>query len=232
MAETPIDPAPRTFDPSSRQNIFQWQKWFEQVARALGRAGSVAWSLVNKSGSNLTDIETRNHSGLQNILALDPTDTDATKVKHLSNAQGKVWQDHVGITNGNPHGTDHSALDSIGTLDVTSADTTKDKHLSNAQGKKWEDHTADTSNPHSVTKTQVGLGNVTDDAQLKRAAGDIGSFDLKATPVSNDVLLVEDSADLNAKKKITVGSLPYISDAPSDGKYYVRKDGAWVEIVP
>lgn len=28
-------------------------------------------------------------------------------------------------------------------------------------------HTADTNNPHSVTKTQVGLGNVTNDAQVK-----------------------------------------------------------------
>lgn len=30
-------------------------------------------------------------------------------------------------------------------------------------------HTGNTSNPHSVTKTQVGLGNVTNDAQLKAA---------------------------------------------------------------
>lgn len=34
-------------------------------------------------------------------------------------------------------------------------------------------HIANTSNPHSVTKTQVGLGNVTDDAQLKAADLDI-----------------------------------------------------------
>lgn len=32
-----------------------------------------------------------------------------------------------------------------------------------------DSHIASTSNPHSVTKTQVGLGNVTDDAQLKAA---------------------------------------------------------------
>lgn len=31
-------------------------------------------------------------------------------------------------------------------------------------------HTGNTSNPHSVTKTQVGLGNVTNDAQLKIAS--------------------------------------------------------------
>lgn len=69
-------------------------------------------------------------------------------------------------------------------------------------------HLASTSNPHSTTKAQVGLTNVTDDAQLKRAAGDIASFTTKATPVSGDLLIIEDSADSNNKKKITVGSLP------------------------
>ena len=39
-------------------------------------------------------------------------------------------------------------------------------------------------------------------------AGEIAAVALKATPVSADVLLIEDSADSNAKKRITVGSLP------------------------
>lgn len=34
---------------------------------------------------------------------------------------------------------------------------------------KVEPHIADTQNPHSVTKTQVGLGNVTNDPQVKRS---------------------------------------------------------------
>ena len=36
-------------------------------------------------------------------------------------------------------------------------------------------HTSNTSNPHSVTKAQVGLGNVTNDAQLKAADLDVDS---------------------------------------------------------
>jgi len=36
-------------------------------------------------------------------------------------------------------------------------------------------HTSDTANPHSVTKTQVGLGSVTNDAQLKAADLDTDS---------------------------------------------------------
>jgi hypothetical protein len=54
----------------------------------------------------------------------------------------------------------------------------------------------------------VGLGNVTNDAQLKRAAGDIASFTEKATPVDTDLVLIEDSADSNNKKKVQVGNLP------------------------
>lgn len=69
-------------------------------------------------------------------------------------------------------------------------------------------HRGLTNNPHSVTKTQVGLGNVTDDAQLKRAAADFATFTEKTSPVSADVLLVEDSADSGTKKRVQIGSLP------------------------
>ena len=31
---------------------------------------------------------------------------------------------------------------------------------------------------------------------------------------------------------LTVNGVDVLTDAPSDGKYYVRKDGAWVEIIP
>ena len=59
-----------------------------------------------------------------------------------------------------------------------------------------------------ITKSQVGLGNVTNDAQLKRSSGDFSSFSQKTTPASNDVLLIEDSAASGAKKYITIGNLP------------------------
>jgi hypothetical protein len=52
------------------------------------------------------------------------------------------------------------------------------------------------------------LGNVTDDAQLKRAAADFATFTEKVTPVSADLLLLEDSAAAGAKKKVQIGNLP------------------------
>ncbi|MEJ2671231.1 MAG: hypothetical protein P8168_03305 [Deltaproteobacteria bacterium] len=56
--------------------------------------------------------------------------------------------------------------------------------------------------------SDVGLGNVTNDAQMKRAAGDFADFSEKATPVNADLLLVEDSENGGAKKKVQVGNLP------------------------
>lgn len=71
-----------------------------------------------------------------------------------------------------------------------------------------DSHLGNTSNPHSVTKTQVGLGNLTNDAQLKRADNDINSFIEKTSPASLDVLLIEDSGAGYAKKKVKIANLP------------------------
>ncbi len=81
-------------------------------------------------------------------------------------------------------------------------------------------HRGLTNNPHSVTKTQVSLGNVTDDAQLKRAANDFSSFDQKDDPDESDLLLIEDQDDSGAKKYVAIEDLPmgwHLEDA-SEGE--------------
>jgi hypothetical protein len=92
-----------------------------------------------------------------------------------------------------------------------------------------ESHAAAISgNPHAVTKADVVLGNVTNDAQLKRAAGDINTFTEKAAPVAADILLAEDSAASYAKKKVQIGSIKAqdLSDVPAiaagDAGKYLR----------
>ena len=52
-----------------------------------------------------------------------------------------------------------------------------------------------------------GYENVSNDAQLKRASGDINSFTEKTSPVNNDLLLIEDSEDSFNKKKIKKSAL-------------------------
>lgn len=77
----------------------------------------------------------------------------------------------------------------------------------------------DGTNPHGTTKGDVGLSNVTNDAQLKRSAGDFATFTEKLTPVSADLLLIEDSAAADAKKKIQIGNLPGSGGAPTNAQY-------------
>lgn len=82
-------------------------------------------------------------------------------------------------------------------------------------------HEADTTNPHSVTKAQVGLSNVTNDAQVKRSemgvANGVATLDANGLVPSgqlpsyvDDVIEVENYA-----------SLPTTGEA---GKIYVTKD--------
>lgn len=55
-------------------------------------------------------------------------------------------------------------------------------------------HIANVSNPHSTTKAQVGLTNVTDDAQLKRANNDWAGYSAITSPTLSDKLLSEIAA--------------------------------------
>lgn len=51
----------------SDQNSFVWLEWYRQFRDFLSTNGSVPWSLVDKSGANLTDIPTRLHNQLQGL---------------------------------------------------------------------------------------------------------------------------------------------------------------------
>ena len=112
-----------------------------------------------------------------------PTGSDILLIEDAASAGIKRY-----ITIGS---INHATLSNVGTNTHTQIDA----------------HIASTSNPHSVTKSQIGLGNVTNDEQLKRAGGDFVTLPIKASPISGDILLIEDSAASNAKKYVTIGSL-------------------------
>lgn len=91
----------------------------------------------------------------------------------------------------------------IGTITGTAAD-----------GGIVNTHVNDTNNPHSVTKAQVGLGNVTNDAQVKRTemgvANGVATLDDNGKVPSSQL-----AADLsNYINKVNVGNTEY---TPSDG---------------
>jgi hypothetical protein len=71
---------------------------------------------------------------------VNPADTNATRDKHVSNADAKGWQDHKNAT-GNAHGMTHAQLTSI-TGAISGTDTSQTKHISDANFKSWSDHVA------------------------------------------------------------------------------------------
>ena len=83
-------------------------------------------------------------------------------------------------------------------------------------------HIANTSNPHSVTKTQVGLGNVTDDAQLT-IANNLSDVAVVATARTNLSVYsqaeVDTAIDGVVPRTSTTGSaeLPSGTTAQRDG---------------
>lgn len=82
-------------------------------------------------------------------------------------------------------------------------------------------HINDKTNPHEVTKAQVGLGNVTNDAQVKRsemgAANGVAQLDSSGlVPASQLPSYVDDVLEYN-----TLSAFPQVGET---GKIYVSKD--------
>lgn len=59
---------------------FAWAEWFNSLRNYLASITSFKWSVIDFSGSNLTAIQTRNHSDLQSIVG-------SSDGYHLSSAQ-------------------------------------------------------------------------------------------------------------------------------------------------
>lgn len=77
------------------------------------------------------------------------------------------------------------------------------ERLSGSQVRSVNGSTGDVT----IDKTSLGLDQVTNDAQLKREAADFDSFSLKAVPVDDDIILLEDSEDSFNKKKTTFAEI-------------------------
>ena len=95
-----------------RKSDGRFDDWMFRLWKRISDTAGIAWALVDKTGSNLTDIETRNHADLQNINTAsythltstnhtDLTDGgDSTLHYHatdrdLANATGQLTLDHL-----------------------------------------------------------------------------------------------------------------------------------------
>lgn len=115
---------------------------------------------------------------------------------------------------------------SVGSLNtIPRADHVHPTDTSRASASDLTSHINNTSNPHSVTKTQVGLGNVTDDAQVKRdemgAASGVATLgtdskiptsqipDLSGTYLTTDLKGAANGlAELDSNSKVPLSQLP------------------------
>lgn len=75
MTQVPLAPPPPGKDPIQ-------DRWMYLLWKRIGSTGQLLWSYLSFTGSNLTDIETRNHNDLQNIAGGASND-----YSHLTAAQ-------------------------------------------------------------------------------------------------------------------------------------------------
>lgn len=113
----------------------------------------------------------------------------------ITNAPGSIT---IGVTGAPPTGTAGGVLSGSYPNPGFAVDMATQAEL--------DAHTTNTSNPHSVTKTQVGLSNVTNDAQLKQTSN---LSDLASTATARTNLGLGSSATLNVD---TDGTLSANSD--------------------
>jgi hypothetical protein len=178
--------------------------------------GTAAWGSIDGALSNQTDLQTALNSkapttsgtailkgdgsgGFGNAVAGADYLTPTGDGSHLTG----ITPSQVGLVKVSNDKQVKAATASTDGNFVSWSGTTGDSVIDS--GKKAADFAAAS---HVHTPNQVGLGNVTNDAQLKSAAGDFASFTEKTSPVSADLLLIEDSTANGAKKKVQVGNLP------------------------
>ena len=157
----------------------------------------------------------------------DALDELERRLQGSIDGSGSDLSAHISDFN-NPHKVTKDQV-GLGNVDNT-AD--KDKPISDATQKALdsiktetntiiETHIADKSNPHQVTKEQIGLGEVTNDAQVKRSemgvAGGVATLDQEGkVPSSQLPSFVDDVIEVDS-----YDNLPTTGEA---GKIYVTKD--------
>ena len=162
-----------------------------------GDGGQIAHGDLSAIGSN-------SHSAIDTYIATTAPGTFAPIAKGVTNGDS---HNHTGGDGGQ---IAHGDLSGIG----STAHTAIDSHIGDT-----------TTNPHAVTLTlaESAGGSVssagTPTAIHSDTANEIAIIGAKATPTTADFLLIEDAADTNAKKRITIGDLASAGLGVSDNDY-------------
>jgi hypothetical protein len=74
---------------------FAWVSWYNQLYSLLSTTGAVSWSLINKAGSSIGDLQNKAHSLLTGVLGTGSyhiSSAEATNVTALPAAADIVTQ--------------------------------------------------------------------------------------------------------------------------------------------
>lgn len=137
MTQVPLAPPPPGQDPVTG-------KWLYLLWRRLTQAGQILWTVIDKTGSNLTDIATRNHVDLQNH--------NTTDYYHLTQAN------HTDLTDGGAttlHKHDHAAQDNLNSTDYTHLTAANHTDLTDGGDSTLHYHASDRS---LANTTGLGTG--------------------------------------------------------------------------
>lgn len=90
MAQNPLAPPP----PS---NDVALGRWLFLLWKRLTTTGQILWGAIGFSGSDLTDIETRNHNDLQNLNAGNYRHLTETQYNDLTDGGATTLHTHTGL---------------------------------------------------------------------------------------------------------------------------------------
>lgn len=150
---------------------------------------------------------TVNSKALSSNIVLDKTDIGLNLVDNTADVSKEVLSATKLKTARTINGVSFD-----GTANITVADGTKVPTTTTVNGHALSGNV-------TVSKSDVSLGNVTDDAQLKRASADFNTFTAKTPVLANDIVLIEDSASSYAKKKVTMATLATYMSTNATGNF-------------
>ena len=177
--------------------------------------GSMAYVTNSISHTGLTDVGTNTHAQIDSHIG--------DSAIHLSTAQStKLAGIEAGAT------TDQTDAE------IETAYNNQVPAVTQAEAEAGTVTTVKRWTPERVKQAIDALsGGGTDvNAVHVNVASEISGITAKATPTTNDIILIEDAADSNNKKKITIGDLPastadtiYTADGTLSGDRTVDTDG-------
>lgn len=198
MASNPLAPPPPSGDEMGRWLFLLWKR--------LTATGQILWSTISFSGSNITDIETRNHADLQNI--------NTSSYTHLTAAN------HTDLTDGgdttlHQHSADRARANHTGTQTLASISDAGTMAAQNANAVNISGGSA-TLTTLNLDKT-ITAGGTTGAQTIDKPAGSVNFAALATSLVVTNSLAATSSVILAtvATNDATMTSVQVVAGAGS-----------------